>query len=149
MIDMRQHSTSNSQRKLAAKVLKCGTNRIWMDPEASERIKKAITRSDIRGLVNDGVIKKLPAKRRTKNIYAKQRTGTRKGRKGAREGKKTDWLKMVRPQRRMLTEYRKEGKLKPLAYRKTYRKVKGGSFRSRAHLLMYLKENKLLTEKEK
>ncbi|MFQ6010161.1 MAG: 50S ribosomal protein L19e [Candidatus Aenigmatarchaeota archaeon] len=144
---MRQHSTSNSQRKLAAKILKCGVNRVWMDPSAAPRIKKAITRSDIRGMIDDGIIKKLPVKKRKRIVYRKQRTGSRKGRKGAREGKKTDWLKMVRPQRKLLLEYKKDGKLKPLAYRKVYRKIKGGGFRSRAHLKTYLKENNLLIEK--
>ena len=146
---MRHSTTSNSQRKLAAKILKCGVNKVWMSPEASSRIKKAITRSDIRGLIADGVIKKLPEKKRTKNTYTKQRTGSRKGRSGAREGRKANWLRIIRPQRRLLNEYRKEGALKPLAYRKAYRKVKGGSFRSKAHLKVFLTENKMIEEKKK
>ena len=37
----------NLQRKLAAKVLKCGENRVWIDPK-NEKVKQAITRRDIR-----------------------------------------------------------------------------------------------------
>jgi large subunit ribosomal protein L19e len=127
--------------------MKCGIHRIWMDPAASGRIEKAITRSDIRGLVADGVITKLHEKKSRAVEVGKQRMGSRKGSKGAREGKKARWLKEVRPQRKLLMQYKTEGKLSEGAYRKVYMLIKGGSFRNKAHLNTYLKENELLKEK--
>ena len=44
------------QRRLAAQILKCGENRIRFDLERLEDIKEAITKTDIRSLINNGVI---------------------------------------------------------------------------------------------
>ncbi|MEM5804379.1 MAG: 50S ribosomal protein L19e [Candidatus Aenigmatarchaeota archaeon] len=145
---MKQRRISNPQRKLAAKVLKCGIHRVWMDPAASAKIGKAITRSDIRGLVADGLIKKLREMERDHFEGRKQRIGSRKGKKGGREQKKARWLREVRPQRKLLAQYRSEGRLASGAYRKVYMLIKGGSFRNKAHLNAYLKENNLIAEKK-
>ena len=37
----------NNQRRMAADVLKCGENRVWLDPDSSEEIAECITRSEI------------------------------------------------------------------------------------------------------
>lgn len=50
-------SDLSNQRKLASKVLECGLDRVWLNPEASEEIASAITREDIRGLIEKGTIK--------------------------------------------------------------------------------------------
>lgn len=134
----------NLQKKLAAKILKCGVNRVWINPK-NVKVRQAITRRDIKRFIKEGVIKKLPAKKRMKKIKRKQqRTGSRKGAKGARRGKKTSWLKIVRPQRRLLKELKTKNQLKPLVYRKVYRLIKGDAFRSKQHLMRYLKENNYL-----
>jgi len=134
----------NLQKKLAAKILKCGVNRVWIDPK-NEKVKQAITRRDIRRFIKEGVIKKIPAKKISKKVKRKQqKTGSRKGAKGARRGKKTTWLKIIRPQRRLVKELKNKNQLKPHAYRKIYKLVKGGMFRSKAHLTTYLKDKKLL-----
>lgn len=49
-----------TQKKLAAKILKVGVNRVWIDPEHMEEVSRAITRNSIRALINDGVIKAKP-----------------------------------------------------------------------------------------
>jgi len=140
----------NLQRKLAAKILKCGVEKVWIDPK-NEKVKQAITRRDIRRFIKEGVIKKLPDKKKAKRKTKKrqQRTGSRKGSRGARVGKKTMWLKVVRPQRRLLKELKEKGKLKPLVYRKVYKMIKGNAFRSKAHLLSYLKDKELLKSEKK
>ena len=142
----KQRRTSNTQRRIAARILKCGESRIWMDPSSAARIKRAITRNDVRGLISDGLIKKQKAKKNVRRASRRQDVGSRKGASGARTGKKKKWLKAVRPQRKLLIELKP--KLKPLAYRKLYRLVKGGSFRSKAHLQIYLKEKNMLEEKK-
>ena len=129
----------NKQRKLAAKVLKCGESRIWIHPD-SEKVKQAITRNDIRSFIKEGIIKKLPEKKNNSTKKTRQqRKGTKKGRAKARMGKKSSWLRIIRPQRRLLKEMREKQELVEGAYRKVYRRVKGGAFRSKAHLTLYLK----------
>lgn len=139
---------SSNQKKIAAKILKCGVGRIWIDP-ANTKVKQAITRSDIRGFIKDGIIKKLPEKKRAKNMPKRQqRAGSIKGSRGARVGKKNEWFKKIRPQRKMIKELKEKGLLKEGTYRKMYKKVKGGMFRSRAHLNLYLKENNYIKEEK-
>jgi len=139
----------NLQKKLASKILKCGIEKIWIDPK-NEKVKQAITRKDIRRFIKEGVIKKIPDKKTKREIKKRQqKTGRRKGAKGARIGKKTEWLRVVRPQRRLLKELKEKGQLKPRAYRKIYKMIKGNAFRSKSHLTSYLKDKELLEEDKK
>ena len=139
----------NLQKKIAAKILKCGINRIWIDPTNS-KVKQAITRRDIRRFIKEGIIKKLPEKKRTEHEEKRQqKIGSRKGSSGARMGKKTKWLKIVRSQRKLLRELKEGGQLKPHAYRAVYKLVKGNFFRSKSHLMTYLKEKDLVKEVKK
>ena len=46
----------NNQKRLAAQLLKCSEKRIRFDPDKLSDIKEAITKIDIRGLINDKVI---------------------------------------------------------------------------------------------
>lgn len=140
----KQNRTSGTQRRMAASILKAGYSRIWMDPGQASKIGQAITRTDVRRLIGKGIIAKLPEKRQTHEEANRQERGSRKGAHGARlsDGKKQPWLNIIRPQREMLNELKPS--LKPTAYRKLYRLVKGGAFRSRAHLRSYVEEKKLL-----
>ena len=138
----------NLQKKLAAKVMKCGVNKVWIDPK-NEKVKQAITRRDIRRFIKEGIIKKIPVKKK-KKLKAKkqQKTGSRKGTWKTRLGKKTRWLKVVRPQRKLLRELKNDKKINVNVYRKTYRLIKGNQFRSKTHLLTYLRERDLMEEKQ-
>ena len=139
----------NLQRKLAAKILKCGAERVWIDPK-NEKVKQAITRNDIRRFIKEGVIKKLPQKKRAKKEEkGQQKIGSRKGTKGARIGKKTVWLRTVRSQRKLLNELKNKKQLKSTVYRKVYKMVKGNVFRSKTHLMTYLKDKEFLKEANK
>jgi large subunit ribosomal protein L19e len=139
----------NLQKKIAAKVLKCGENKIWVDP-SNVKVRQAITRRDVRRFIKEGIIKKIPEKKKSKNKEKRQqKAGSRKGSWGARAGKKSEWFKVIRPQRRMLKELREKGELKPNSYRTLYKLVKGNYFRSKAHLALYLKEKNLVKEAKK
>ena len=134
----------NVQKKIAAKVMKCGIEKVWIDPK-NEKVKQAITRRDIRRFIKEGAIKKIPAKKKKKNVAKpQQRMGSRKGSKGSRRGKKSSWLRAIRPQREMIKELREKKQLEPNTYRKIYKLVKGGMFRSRSHLMIYLKDKKMI-----
>ncbi len=144
----------NLKKRLAAEILKVGVNRVWIDPTRIADVATAITREDIRALINDGVIRAKPERgtsrgrireRATQRRKGRRRgVGSRKGAKHARLPKKAGWIKTVRPLRSRLRELRKEGVIGPREYRRIYKMVKGGAFRSRAHLETYLKERGLL-----
>ena len=134
----------NVQKKIASKILKCGIEKVWIDP-TNEKVKQAITRRDVRRFIKEGVIKRIPGKKKkSKPAKPQQRMGSRKGKKGARRGKKSSWLRVVRPQRKLIKELEEKKQLTPNTYRKVYKLVKGGMFRSRSHLMNYLEEKKML-----
>src|SRR6056297_2424176 len=96
----------SAQKRLAADVLDVGKNRVWFDPEAQGDIAEAITRDEIRDLVDDGLIRSKDARgnsrgrareRNEKRAYG-HRTGpgSRKGKKGARQNSKEEWTDRIR-----------------------------------------------------
>ena len=137
---------ANNQKRMASKVLKAGVSRVWLNPEKMKDIQKAITRWDIRKLVKKGDIKELPEKRKVRMQADKRKKGPgrRKGKKYAIVSRKRRWMSTVRPQRKMLKDYKSAGQLDNVNYRKLYNLVKGGVFRSRAHLKLHLEQNNLL-----
>jgi len=140
------------QKRLAANILKVGQSRVVMDPDHFEDIKNAITRSDIRKMINHGYIKVKKTKVKKPDLYKKKRkkgAGRRKGAKGAKVTKKRDWINTIRPLRRMLKDLRDKGTIDSRTYRNTYMLIKSGMFRSRSHLKLYLKQKGVLSEKKK
>ncbi len=139
-----------AQRRLAADVLDVGKHRVWFDPEAQDEIAEAITREDVRALVNDGVVRAKEARsnsrgrareRNEKRAYGHRKgPGSRKCRAGARERSKSRWTDDIRAQRRELRELRDEGELSPTQYRELYAKASGGEFRSVRYLRNYIEQ---------
>jgi len=137
------------QKKLAAKILKVGLGRVWLDPTKAKDIKAAITKADVRKLIKKGQIKALPEKIKRPKEKRKKRKGRgrRKGAKYAKMTKKQRWMSTVRPLRRMLKELRDSEKIDRPTYRRLYLLVKGGMFRSRSHLKTYLEQHDMLKKK--
>ncbi len=145
-----------NQRRMAAELLKCGVNRVWVDPNRSEDISDAITRADVRILINSGAIvarqKKGVSRGRAEFEKAQKRKGrqsghgSRRGKKGARKPSKERWMQAIRPIRLKLKELRDTGKIDPATYRSYYLKAKGGVFKSRSHLISHLKSEDILKE---
>ncbi len=133
-----------NQRRLAAEVMDIGVHRVWLDPEASKDIAAALTRDDIRKLIEEdkvgqraikGVSRGRARKVNETRAYGHRKGhGSRSGAKGARRPKKEQWIKKIRALRSSLKEMRENNTIDASAYRKLYRKAKGGEFRSRAHL---------------
>lgn len=140
---------STLQRRLAAKILKVGESRVWLDPSKREDIEKAITAWDIRKLIKQNAIKSLPPKihKPREKEKRKRGPGSRKGEKHARFSRKRRWISTVRPLRKMLKELKDSNQLDNATYRKLYRLVKGGMFRSRSHLRIYMEQHDLLKKK--
>jgi len=144
----------STQRRLAADILGVGINRVWVDPARATDVSAAISREDVRRLIRQGAIKAKPelgiSRGRFRRRAAKRKRGRRRGvgsRKGtrkARQPKKARWIRTVRPLRARLRELKREGTINQREYRKLYRMVKGGAFKSRAHLETHLRERGLL-----
>ena len=141
----------SAQKRLAADVLDVGENRVWLDPDAQGDIAEAITRDEIRELVEEGRIQAEESsgnsrgrarERNAKRAYGHQKgPGKRKGKKGARQNEKEDWQSRIRAQRRKLRELRDQGEITPTQYRELYKKAGGGEFRSVRYLLNYIDDN--------
>jgi large subunit ribosomal protein L19e len=133
-------------KQLAAEIMKVGVSKVKI--EDGERVDQAITRDDVRKLINEGSIarRKIPgASKGRARILSKKKVlgrkagaGKRKGAKKARTKKKETWMKKVRAQRKLLKEHKE--KLKKSDYRKTYKMVKGGYFRSKKQLSTYIEK---------
>ena len=48
-----------NQRRMAAEILKCGENRVWMNPDKLDEVEECITRADIRTAIASGPLKSL------------------------------------------------------------------------------------------
>ncbi|GAB6861205.1 50S ribosomal protein L19e [Haloplanus litoreus] len=140
-----------AQKRLAADVLDVGKDRVWFDPEAQSEIAEAITREDIRDLVEQGTIQQKGTsnnsrgrarERADKRAYGHQTgAGSRRGTAGARKNSKEDWTSRIRAQRRRLRELRDDGPLDRSQYRELYNKASGGEFDSVARLEAYIENN--------
>jgi large subunit ribosomal protein L19e len=138
----------SAQRRLAADVLDVGENSIWLDPDSQGEIAEAITREDVRELVDQGVIRAeepqgnsrgRAREREQKRSYGHQSgPGSRKGKAGARNDEKEQWTGDIRAQRRELRELRDEGELTPAEYRELYQMASGGEFRSVRYMHNYI-----------
>ena len=78
-----------SQRRIAAAVLGCGVNRVWINPEKLSEVQSAMSREDIRNLIEEGAIsshqKKGISRGRARARIAKRAYGHCKG-PGRRSG---------------------------------------------------------------
>jgi large subunit ribosomal protein L19e len=139
-----------SQKRLAADLLKVGTTRVWVDPEDTDRVSSAITRNEIRKLIHEGSIKKLPeigiSRGRKRARRGELLAGRHKGpgsTKGSVRDSKRKWVIRIRSIRRRLRALRDKRFVTTQVYRKLSLMAKGGTFRSAAHLDEYIETHKL------
>lgn len=138
------------QKRLAAQLLKSSENNIWLDSSRLDEIKEAITKADIKSLIKDKAIKGKKrvgiSRYRTRKRYAQKNKGRRsgfgsiKGGKYARLSKKNSWIGRIRVQRAFLQNLRDKDVIDRLSYRSLYMKCKGGFFRSKRHIKVYMQE---------
>mgnify|MGYP001590070162 FL=1 len=133
-----------NQKRLAARILKCGVHRVWINPSYVDQIANSVQADDIREFIEEGWIKAKPIKG-TSRVRARLRIaqkrkgrrkghGTRAGTANARNPRKNRWMRTIRSQRRVLKAFRADGTIEPSQYRRYYLKAKGGSYRSIAHM---------------
>ncbi len=145
------------QKRLASQIMKCSPKRVKFDTTKLSEIKEAITNTDIKTLIKEGVIRKIPARgishSRTRKNADQLRKGRRKG-KGSRKNvrtarldRKQDWINRIRLQREFIAEIKNKGLITKPVYNDLYRKSKGGFFRNKRHIKLYINEQKLITKK--
>ena len=142
----------SAQKRLAAEVLDTGQSSIWLDPERQGDIAEAITREDVRELVEQGAIRaEAPSgnsrgrarERQEKRSYGHGKgPGSRKGTAGARENEKEQWQSQIRAQRAKLRSLREGGEIDSSTYRDLYDKAGGGEFDSVADLERYIDDTR-------
>ena len=139
--------------------MKCGEHRIKFDSSKLDEIKEAITKSDVRALINQGAITRRRVlntsrfwarKTKKQKISGKQKGhGSRKGKKTARLPSKRVWINRIRVQRNFVKSLRDNKMISATDYHELYMKSKGGFFRSIRHLKLYVQEKGLVKNEKR
>lgn len=147
-----------TKKRLAAHVLKVSPKKVYIDPKRIEEIQESFTKEDIKKNIEDGAIVKKRENEQSRvraNKIRKQKIkglrkgqGSRKGKKTARTGKKIIWIHKIRLLRRLLKSFYERGMIDSKTYRMLYMRSKGGYFRSKRHLLLFMNDQKLFKEKK-
>jgi large subunit ribosomal protein L19e len=143
----------SGQRRLAARILKIGQNRVWINPDRMDDVEGAITREEVRKLIHEKIIVSLPqqgvSRSRAKVIRAKKLLGRRsgpgslKGAAHAKVTKKEAWMLRIRSLRRKLRDLKARKVITEATYTQYYRMAGSGRFESIADLERNLKAHDL------
>ncbi len=138
------------RKELVARTLKCSPKRVVFNKESLKDIKDAITRLDLKAMVHKGIIKIKPKKGNSSRIRKNPRkAGSRKGKATTRTPKKRTWMNKIRSQRELLKKLRTADYITTETFKDLYKKSKGGFFRSKRHIKLYIEEHKLVQKKDK
>ena len=137
--------TYKLQKRLAAELLGCGANRVWLDPTEGNEISLAKSRDSIRKLIKDEVIIRKPIVARSRFQWRKRKVAISKGRhtgigkrhgtRNARNPSERQWMLRQRILRKVLRKYKEAGRIDNHLYRELYLKAKGNVYKSKKSLM--------------
>jgi large subunit ribosomal protein L19e len=139
------------QKRLSAQIMDCSPKRVVFDNDRLDDIKQAITKRDLKLLIGDGAIRMNPMNAtsgfRVRKLKIQKRKGRRKG-AGSRKGSfnsrfrtKFTWMNNLRVQREFLKLLVSKNIVDRQSYRKLYLMSKGGYFRSKRHIKLFLEDH--------
>ncbi len=140
-----------AKKRLVSRMVGVGVNRVWFDSQHLEDIADAITRENIRSLMtaNTILIKSIKGTSRgrakLKKIQRKKRgttAGLKKGKKGARVGKKQLYVKRIRSLRYLLKVFKDRKEINNQQFWSLYKRAGGNTVRNKAHLRKLVEEIK-------
>ena len=140
-----------SKKRLVSRIVGVGVNRVRFDNDHLDDVADAITRDDIRSLITANTISIKSFKgtsrgrAKTKKIQKSKRgatQGSKKGRKGARVGKKTVYVNKVRALRYILKIAKDRKEITNDVFKTVYKKIRGNTIRNKAHLRTVIEEVK-------
>jgi len=141
----------HAKKQLVSRIVGVGVHRVRFDSEHLDDIADAITRDDIRSLITANTISIKSFKgtsrgrAKTKKIQKSKRgvtQGSKKGRKGARVGKKTVYVNKVRALRYILKIAKDRKEITNNVFKIVYKKIRGNTIRNKAHLRTVIEEVK-------
>ncbi len=140
-----------AKKRLVSRVTGVGVHRVWFDSDHLDDIADAITRENIRSLLSANTIKiksfrgTSRGRAKLKKIQKKKRgtgQGSKRGKKGARIGKKQVYVKKIRSLRYLLKVVKDRKEITNEQFWSLYKKVGGNTVRNKAHLRDLIEKTK-------
>ena len=139
-----------AKKRLVSRVTGVGTGRIRFDSGHLDDIADAITRENVRSLITANTVRVLPARgtshgRADAKRAQKRKRGTtaglKRGRKGARMGKKENHVARVRSLRRLIKIAKDRKEITNVEFWRLYARISGNLVRNKAHLRALIAES--------
>ena len=125
------------KKQLVKRTLHVGEDRVFFVQSRLGEIKEAITKQDIRDLVNSRAIIIKNVKGRKKVIHSQKRRHAGKVRKNT-DIRKTSYVFITRKLRKYLKEMENQKKISKIQVVELRKKIKNRQFKSKEHLKEYL-----------
>jgi len=141
----------SAKKRLVSRMTGAGIKRIKFDVDHLDDVADAITRQQVRSLITANTIRikqivgTSRGRAQAKKIQKKKRgmtQGSKKGRKGARVGKKEVYVTKVRSLRRRLKIAKDRKEITNKNFWEIYTKIRGNTVRNIAHLRTLIEEIK-------
>ena len=145
------------QKELASKITGAGKSRIVINPSEAEKVKEAITKADVRDLIDEKIIvikeatsnsrSRAKAREAAKKKGRQRGPAKKSGKKTARSKPKDNWINRIRLQRKLLKSFKSRGLITSSNWKNLYLKAKGGFFRHKRQMLQYIEQNNMFIKK--